>query len=160
MIDGHLALAQDLATTAAGDEIRLRRAVSTAYYGAFHALCAMVADTIASDVDRSLYVRLYRRADHNHLNAGKRLFEISEKTSAVRVTLDDLRQRRIRADYDPDPFGYSDTEVQDFVSKARQVVDLIRAFDERERRTLAINLLIGDSGERNTTAASRKAQAT
>jgi hypothetical protein len=154
MIDGFETLAMRLASDPASDEATLRRAVSTAYYAAFNALCAMIAETIVGHVDDPLYARVYRRLDHRQL-ASPSLFKFAESTRAVQNSLDDLKARRIEADYVPGPFRYSQAEVLDIVRVANDAITLIRSLEDRERRELSINLLIGGPDDRGP---SRKAQ--
>jgi len=148
LIDALLQIADELLSQTDVSESHLRRATSTAYYAAFHALCKMLASQIVPDENSELFVRLYRHVNHNQLDGNKALFKISDETNAIRTQLDDLRQRRIEADYIPAKFPYEIVQVKDFVNSARTVVALIRSLTENDRIALAVNLLIGTSKQR------------
>ena len=161
MIDSLLALAAELSVKVNANEADLRRATSTAYYAAFHALCEMLADQMIPlkksplDVRLSrLYVRVYRSVKHEHI--WKRdLFQNSDATKTVQTSLDNLRQKRIEADYIPLTFHYLSTEVNDFISEARETVANIRALNEADRLSLTVNMLVGpekpETGQKKNT---------
>ena len=151
MIDSLLALAAELSVKVNANEADLRRATSTAYYAAFHALCEMLADQMIPlkksplDVRLSrLYVRVYRSVKHEHI--WKRdLFQNSDATKTVQTSLDNI----------PLTFPYLSTEVNDFISEARETVANIRALNEADRLSLTVNMLVGpekpETGQKKNT---------
>ena len=84
-----------------------RRAVSTAYYAAFHALTASNADTLVGTPTDQLttdaWLRVYRRLDHG--NAREQLRQNRQNFSARAATFTDLfldlQNERHNADYNP-----------------------------------------------------------
>ena len=89
------------------DPAAVRRAVSTAYYAAFHALTASNADTLIGTPTDQLtieaWIRIYRRLDHGHAREQLRLtrhnFSAHARTFADLFL--DLQNERHNADYNP-----------------------------------------------------------
>jgi len=88
-------------------------------------------------------------------NTARDLFQNSDATKTVQTSLDNLRQKRIEADYIPLTFPYLSTEVNDFISEARETVANIRALNEADRLSLTVNMLIGpekpETGQKKNT---------
>ena len=144
MSEGLLSLAIELANVQTPTEHHFRKAVSTAYYAAFHALCEMVANQIAGENDTPLYTRVYRKLDHaNFDKKSSIIFNISDQTNALRDTLNDLRQKREDADYNPEKFSLSKVEIKDITDKARNAISLIKSINAEEKKILAVNILTG-----------------
>ena len=141
MIEDLLRVADDLAKKKKPTEVALRRATSSAYYAAFHALCETVAGSMCSDPSSRLYDRLYRLVEHRHLDEGVSHFYFSDVTRKIRLQLDNLRQKRIEADYAPRQFPYSSREVVEFVTEAANVINALRGLETADREELAANLL-------------------
>ena len=124
----------------------MRRAVSTAYYAVFHALCYCCTDGLVRWSRTDLVAKAYRSL--NHGDARKRLAgaaSLTEPGSALRLVsaaFNDLQDRRHEADYDRPTSMFSRGEVVAHIEKARRAVDLIGALDENQRRHLAVDLLV------------------
>ena len=89
------------------DPAAARRAVSTAYYAAFHALTASNADVLIGPPNDQLtteaWIRIYRRLDHGHareqLRQNRHNFSAQARTFADLFI--DLQNERHNADYNP-----------------------------------------------------------
>ena len=143
MIDELLALADELSRRA--DVVARRRAISTAYYAAFHALCDLIAGSLVEEQNSPLFEKIYRHLDHKHLDKDI-IFAIEgadpKEFDAIRIGLRNLRQLREAADYAP----YGSDEVFDdasYLTNTREVVQKIKKIDPVKRRHLALNILIG-----------------
>lgn len=128
-----------------------RRAVSTAYYAAFHAMAKLCADylvgfTQQSDPD---YARVYRALEHGPMKQafGQSPLKDNPKLRKIGVNIVKLQAERFRADYLPPTTDlFSLTEAQELVDLAREVVAEIEDSESRsdDSRTLAVNLLFKD----------------
>lgn len=124
-----------------------RRAVSTAYYSAFHALAKSCADHLLP-VERAsdAYTRVYRALEHGSLKSAFSVQNSPLRTTTNLRTIGDLPVRlqseRFRADYVPPiknvfPRG----KAEELVEQARKAVNLIESPGERNRDILASHLL-------------------
>ena len=85
----------------------IRRAISTAYYAAFHALAASNANVLIGSVGdqltRDAWLRIYRRLDHRHartqLEHNRANFSATAQIFADLFR--DLQNERHNADYNP-----------------------------------------------------------
>ena len=118
----------------------LRRAISTAYYALFHALCYAFADLFVGDspdarasdewhqayrsLDHGILARQCRHADVNRYSPGLRFFAKIFET---------LQANRHRADYSPRA-NYDQDGTLDFISDAESAIAAFRAAPEGERR--------------------------
>ena len=102
----------------APQEVNLRRAVSAAYYAAFHLLSAAVAEQMNPSVPLGLRGRTQRALDHGQMARAADLFKnsgkpitgvpddighsdpISPKLARIAGDFKDLQQNRYIADYD------------------------------------------------------------
>lgn len=100
-------------------QVDLRRAVSSAYYGVFHAVLAAAADEIVGKSNRSkpLYSLVYRSIDHRalrelcwevkkpNLSAKLARYELPKgfgpNIKAFAAAMIELQEKRHSADYDP-----------------------------------------------------------
>mgnify|MGYP003651306772 CR=1 FL=1 len=125
-----------------------RRAVSTAYYAAFHAVDKLCADYLTRSAPRASaeYLRVYRALDHASL---KNAFARSPLKDVPRLgqigsSLVTLQTERHRADYLP-PIANVFTHDRGtlLLEMAREVVKQIEAIKPRDEacRLLAISLL-------------------
>jgi hypothetical protein len=146
MKDDLLQLARDLAANEQAGEAHLRRAVSTAYYAAFHALCELVADSIVQDRASDMFETVYRHLRHKSLSKVK-LFNIGDAVEGVRAELADLREKREQADYSPFSLGLTQVQANDLVKRAAAVIDALTEWDDVTRRELALRLLIDKGPE-------------
>ena len=145
MIDDLLTLAEELARR---DQTTARRkAISTAYYAAFHALCELVADALVVDQTSSLYAKIYRHIEHSIFDK-QDLFRTNDSDSVsienIRKLIYNLRQERELSDYAPQSNDYLFNAL-DAVAVARTVVGMIRLIKPENRRDLALTILVGSS---------------
>lgn len=143
--EGLLELAESLAIEGARSRAMKRRAVSTAYYAAFHALVRLCADELAGIARRRTpeYERLYRALDHSQLRTA--FISAPLKGHSTLSPLGDivvkLQTERNRADYLPPQSLFSASQCVDLIQLARDFVGLLERLDNSERRTLSIYLL-------------------
>jgi hypothetical protein len=135
----------DLAAASAAENTNAgrRRAVSTAYYAAFHALCGLVAAQIVgdADADADLFEGVYRSVEHRFSDNPTR-FAVSSATEEIRLTLRELRERRADADYRPDFYRVTTDYVADTLGLARRLIATLATLDHETSRKLAISLAI------------------
>ena len=123
-------------------EVDLRRAISTAYYAAFHTLAASNAELIAgqphSGMSSHAWERVYRRLDHgraqNNLRAA--LPQLSPGGANFARTFIDLQKLRQEADYDPN-FSATHTRTINMISQAEIAIRDFAQLTEEERRFIA-----------------------
>ena len=129
-------------------EANLRRAVSTAYYGAFHTLCQSCAETLVGPYStistREHWVTAYRTLEHrqvrNKFNNQGRMTSFPDQIRDFARRFADLQYLRHRADYDPEAtFGHN--EVFQLLTDTREAIESFNAAPERERRLLAVYLI-------------------
>lgn len=149
-----------IATASAGAprQVDLRRAISAAYYGVFHAIVTAASDFVvgASQRQTPWYGLVYRSIEHRALRT---LCEDIGKLSmpakyvpylpasgwgadiaALAAAVPDLQKKRHEADYDPTlRFYSSDARLE--VSKARTAVMRLSAADSESRRIFLTLLL-------------------
>lgn len=127
----------------------LRRAVSTAYYALFHALCTVCSDGLVRWSRTELVDRTYRSLDHG--TARRRLATLASATGAdpsirrLSALFSLLQDRRNDADYERPRVLLSRNAAVLLIRNAREAVDLLAALDEDARRRLAVELLVARS---------------
>lgn len=129
-------------------EANLRRAVSTAYYAAFHALSQSCADTLVgpyfADHTREHWIAAYRTLEHrqvrNRFNNQGRMANFPDQIRDFAIRFIELQDLRHRADYDPDA-TFEPDEVLQLVSGARVVIEAFNSAPDTERRLLAVYLI-------------------
>jgi hypothetical protein len=127
-------------------EAFMRRAVSTAYYAMFHALCRLCADGLIGGIHARTdpYLRVYRALDHT---AAKKILRSKEAASlhpAIAAFGDAfavLQEMRHRADYDPVSFRYYFDDTKSYIDLAQSAISGTYAVGQEERRALATLLL-------------------
>ena len=126
----------------------LRRAVSTAYYAMFHALCQSNADTLVGPMPTgpnvSLWMDAYRTL--NHRTAKSRLTQYVQITPnpAVRSFANlfgNLQEQRISADYDPSA-RFVRSQVVNLIARAEAATRTFSNTSVQTRRALAVYLLV------------------
>ena len=144
-----LDLAEELARRTGRASFRqaaLRRAVSTAYYALFHALCTVCSDGLVRWSRTDLVDRTYRALDHG--SARRKLAALAStavpnapvrRISGLFASLQDYRND---ADYERPRVLFSRVEVRLLIGDARDAIDLLAAMDEDARRRLAVELLV------------------
>ena len=139
-------------------QIDIRRAISAAYYGVFHATLTAAADTVVGRVHRrtARYVTVYRSVEHKDLKA---ICDIVRRPAlpehyrshvppggflpamkSFAFTVAWLQERRNAADYDPgSSFGMDDATVA--IEEARSAIDTWRSQPAEQRDALVWLLL-------------------
>jgi len=133
----------------------LRRAVSTAYYALFHAVCAMAADALVGRPDphrpERAWQQAYRALEHG--KARQRLLLIAERTGGpsrfgfpedvayLATTFSELQHERHRADYDP-MTRLTAAEAMRSVRRAEVALIALRGLERPHRVALAVWLLL------------------
>ena len=128
-----------------------RRAVSTAYYAAFHALMRTCADTLLPEGSRDTaeYERVYRALDHGSMKnafqtAGSPLRQ-NKPLGRIGELIVPLQSARMQADYaSPRIDFYEEDQARDFVAQAREIVSGLDALTAEARLVLAIHLIFKD----------------
>ena len=127
----------------------LKRAVSTAYYAMFHALCVSNADALVgaspTGDDFDLWVQTFRALDHGQ--AKNRLFAYRQQSSVTEIhdlasLFGRLQADRLDADYNPRSV-FTRSQVIGLIDLAEAVIDAFANIPARQRRLLATHLLVG-----------------
>ena len=128
----------------------LKRAVSTAYYALFHALCYSNANAVAGRAPGSppyplAWVRTYRALDHGPASqrmnryAGNMPFALQD----FGIFFNTMQGHRHRADYDPES-RFLRSNVVNLVNRAETAIEALFSVSPAERRTLAAIVLMRD----------------
>lgn len=156
-----LELAQELADPSgagAPRQVVLRRAVSTAYYAAFHALCGHAAGTFVTGGLRKSRALFYRSLEHgkskdrckrlgqNPLPGVERKFfaipSFAQELRSFANTFVLLQEMRHRSDYDPD-YKIAKAEAQEAVDDARQAMADLQSANPDQRNMFLAYVLFG-----------------
>jgi hypothetical protein len=130
-----------------GSSAAKRRAVSGAYYAAFHAVMQLCADEIlpGSDAASAEFERVYRQIDHGPLKQAFVSDGPLKRNTALRQIGDDiirLQDARKLADYAPPrPNVVTLAKAREHVERAREILSRLASLTAQDRRTLALNLL-------------------
>lgn len=135
----------------------LRRAISSAYYGIFHATLTAVADLFVGVTKRptAQYGLVYRSVDHRSLRAlcseiikptlpakyaAYRPRGFSPNIKAFAAAVVDLQEKRHTADYDP----MIRVKSSDALAAVRTARRAVRRFDQasRQQRDLFLTLMV------------------
>jgi hypothetical protein len=146
------------AAAGAPRQVDLRRAISAAYYGVFHAIVRAATDLVIGAAQRQTpwYGLVYRSIEHRSLRTlcediGKPSMParylpyvpasgLGTDMAALAAAVPDLQKKRHEADYDPRlRFYRSDARIE--VSKARTAVKHLTDADSESRRIFLILLL-------------------
>jgi hypothetical protein len=132
----------------------LRRAVSTAYYAAFQALCAACADRLVGwSQPWSVYTPIFRALDHYTATQALREPFLAEAPDLRRLglLLKELQRVREWADYNPEPrpdyrLGTNDSsftreEALKLIDSAVEAVRIVDRLDGDARLKLAVRLV-------------------
>ena len=151
LVERLLEIAEELITTHPRSSAARRRAVSTAYYAAFHSLARVCADELLPEAERasSDYERVYRALEHGTL---KTAFQVEKSPLRQNASLRrigelivPLRSERFRADYLPPVRGvFTRTKAEDLLAQARSIVQELARLSPADRRSLATHLLFKD----------------
>lgn len=123
----------------------MRRAVSSAYYAVFHALCSACVSGLAGRSRALLSQQIYRALDHG--TARRRLAEreawtIHPTMELVGASFRILQDQRHLADYAPPEYRLSRPQTLASIEQAAEVVTLIQAWDGEARTRVAVHLLV------------------
>jgi hypothetical protein len=147
LVERLLELADSMAATEPSSSTAERRAVSTAYYAAFHGLARVCTATLlADDVEIEAYERVYRALDHGSLKTAFQTTDSPLKRNANLKRIGDLivslQSARMLADYAPPRTEFCEAgAAQDHVGQARQIIAQLDALPLADRQTLAAYLL-------------------
>ena len=127
----------------------LKRAVSSAYYAMFHALCQSNADTIigrrSDPVSRLAWTRTYRALDHrqakNRLTQALRGLPPQARSFSERFGV--MQEQRHAADYNPHII-FAREEVLNLLEAADTATREYMRMPRNERRAVAAVVLLQD----------------
>lgn len=127
----------------------MRRAVSSAYYAMFHALCAVCARTLAgpaaANTDAVSWTLAYRALDHayakNRFQSDTGMERFSSPLKHFGEEFVRVQAKRIRADYDPTT-DFSVEEATQVVEDAADAIAQLRRTPSRDLRALSLYLLL------------------
>jgi hypothetical protein len=140
-------LAETLATQRGRPNIRkaaLRRAVSSAYYGTFHALCFVCASEFVGWSRSELLEPVYRMLDHGTAKrrlSGREGAALGEEIAEIGALFADLQDARHAADYAPPTLAVHPADALRQIAAARRIVELIECLAADSRKRLAILLV-------------------
>lgn len=127
----------------------LKRAVSTAYYAMFHAVCASTAELLpdgSSDPATSAaWLQAYRGPEHTHArnqcrNAGLMAPFPMEIREFARIFVEN-QGRRNQADYNP-LFDFSPSDVSQIIEDAENAINDLLSAPTSIRRAFAVTILL------------------
>lgn len=125
-------------------QVDLRRAMSTAYYAAFHCLCGAIADEFAGGSGQ-VWNRFYRAVDHGHARERcQRLVGVQGAHSGLVSFANDfiqLQQLRHEADYNPE-FRASKQAAAQAVARASAAIASLQNADREQRRVFLVDFLV------------------
>lgn len=128
----------------------LRRAVSTAYYALFHALCRNCADalvgTVGANRSDAAWRQAYRSLDHGR---ARDRFDNPNVMGSFPVDIQDFgnafvnaQKKRHAADYDPSYRAARATVLTD-IGSADAAIRKLKSTSVRHRRALAVWVTLG-----------------
>ncbi len=128
-------LAENAPRTNLGKALR-RRAISTAYYAVFQALCYVLVDVIVgwaagSDVIEPVFRSLGHRVAVSGLRSAN-----DPDLQAIGALVARLQKKRLDADYLPPGYNPSAEEAIDVIRQAQQADELIHRLNPGQRRRL------------------------
>ncbi|NEU14448.1 hypothetical protein G3T14_20300 [Methylobacterium sp. BTF04] len=122
----------------------MRRAVSTAYYAVFHALCYVCTDELVGWTKTGTHDPIYRSVDHGSAKsrlAGKHAARIGTVILDIGAAVAKLQDDRHSADYAPPALTVSLEATLVIIALAKETVALIEGLDKPQRLELAILLI-------------------
>ena len=146
-----LQLAKEIAAAAPDDDpddVRLRCAISRAYYAAFHCLSQNCAETLAGDYprdcDQTAWNRAYRSLGHSVIRGKTRRTDLmnpfSQDIKRFALTLVDLQSKREDADYNP-AATFSKAGVITDIRRAESSISAFNNLPANERRNFILYLV-------------------
>ena len=130
-------------------QMDLRRAVSSAYYAMFHALCRSNAETLIGAAPAMQatepWVQAYRAMDHrpakNKLTEYRAKRQVHPDIDSFARTFAILQEQRHDADYDPRK-TFTRREVARLIARAGVAAEAFYDVPVQDRRELAAHLLL------------------
>lgn len=123
----------------------MRRAVSSAYYAVFHALCFVCASQLVGwNKANDLLEPVYRMLDHGSVKnrlIGKEAAAMTPAILEIGARFKNLQEARHEADYRTPALEVSHDRTLLQIAEAREVIDLIEALPSEDRLKLAILLI-------------------
>ncbi|RVU19046.1 hypothetical protein [Methylobacterium oryzihabitans] len=122
----------------------MRRAVSSAYYALFHAMCFVCAAVVVGWSRTGELEPVYRMLDHGQ--AKKRLTsaeaaQIDPRVADIGAAFALLQEQRHLADYSPPSLPVSRDQTLILVARAREAVTALESLNDDQRRRLAVLLI-------------------
>lgn len=121
----------------------LKRAVSTAYYALFHAMCRNAADQLIgatrSSRPQRAWVQTYRAVEHGMAKAQcqrRVMEEFPKEIQDFAALFVELQGARHRADYDPTS-SFTASEARTLVQRAAKAIRDFAKAAQRDRRAFA-----------------------
>ena len=138
-------------------QIDLRRAVSTAYYGVFHALCRSNAETLIGAAPPTQgtdsWVHAYRAMEHgsakNLLAQYRSKSNVHTDIRAFATAFGNFQEQRHDADYDPGKV-FTRPEVSRLIDRMEATADAFWNAPAPDRRELAAYLLLSTKWSRKS----------
>ena len=129
------------------------RAISTAYYGAYDALCtsnaAVLVPQVTERVSADAWVRVYRGSSHGHAvgNLQRHSASLSPDGQDFAEALEDLYDARIRADYSPRSV-FNRRAAERRLTRAEEAIEKLIQLPQSERAAIATITLLRDRNRR------------
>lgn len=151
-----IAVSRDLlaaARTGKLTQVRLRRAVSTAYYAVFHEICKMCADELVVSQTRNqkmtrAWRHVYRGLNHRKAKAACKKIEdneskynFPEELRNLGLNFSTLQEERHRADYDPS-MRFKPADVEQLIDRAEKAIQEVVGVKAIHKKTFAAFLLL------------------
>ena len=130
-------------------QAHLKRAVSTAYYAMFHAVCANVAALLpGSDGEpatAAAWLQAYRGPEHTHVrnqcrNAGL-MAPLPPEIRSFAQTFVRIQSYRNQADYNPRS-DFSPSDASEIIDDAERAINQLSSASVDMRRAFAITILL------------------
>ena len=125
------------------------RAISTAYYAAYDALCESNARVLVPQVTDQTgidaWVRVYRGSSHGHAirNLKRHLTSLSPDAQNFATTLEYLYEARLSADYNPRSV-FNRQDAEHFLDRAEAAIARFVQLPQTERVAIATITLLRD----------------
>ncbi|AWN49736.1 hypothetical protein DK419_28205 [Methylobacterium terrae] len=123
----------------------MRRAVSSAYYAAFHGICFVCTRALGLwRRDASLTEPVYRLLDHGQIRkrlSGREAAELGPVVAGIGIDFAELQALRHLADYSSPSLEIRLTEARSTVVRARKTIADLESLDDDQCRRLAVLLI-------------------
>lgn len=130
-------------------QTHLKRAVSTAYYAMFHAVCANAATLLTDEIDEpaapTAWLQAYRGPEHTHVrnqcrNAGL-MAPFPPEIRNFAQNFVQIQSYRNQADYNPRS-DFSRSDVLEIIADAERAINQLSYASAGPRRVFAITILL------------------